>query len=632
MPLPVTTARRLAFGAYEADLHSGELTKDGKRLRLQAQPFQMLVMLLERPGQLVTREEVCQKLWSADTFVDFDHSLGTAINKIREVLNDSVAEPRFVETIPRRGYRFIAPVTAVAVDPPPVPQERVASSPPPAELVKAPVRRRHFLSVVGGCAAVVLLAAAFVVWSFHNGREWLLSRLTAQPPVRSIAVLPLLNLSSDPDQQFFADGMTDELITNLAQIGSLRVISHTSAMAYSGTHKSAPQIARELGVDALVEGSVVRSGNKVRITAQLIHAASDRHLWARTYDRELSDVLTVQGEVAREIADSISLRLTPQERAQLSRSHPMNPEIALLYFKGSYFLNKLDAPRAEEAFTEAIHLDPNSAESWAGLADALHTTAAVGQQYDAFPRARDAANKALEIDPSQPQALMVLGIVSFLYDWKPTASEAFFRRSLEARPGNAVAHALFATTLAHRGKVEEAIQQIKLATASDPVSVLTNSQAWHVYFSARRYDEALRIIRDTVEVDPTFAPAHWRLAVSWEQRGEYQKAIDAGAIDAGATGVSDLGPALAAGGPHGYWQGKLESLLQGRRPEDRYGFSAIARCYMHLGKREEALKTLEKAYQMRDPYLIFWLPVYEEFDPLRSDPRFQRMLQGLGVS
>jgi TolB-like protein/DNA-binding winged helix-turn-helix (wHTH) protein/Flp pilus assembly protein TadD len=619
MPASLSTPRRISFGPYEADLQVGELRKQGVRVRLQSQPFQLLALLLERPGQLVTREEICQKLWSADTFVDFDHSLGTAINKIREVLNDSAAEPRFVETLPRRGYRFIAAVTSVDPDP--------VLALPPAEPVAATHRSRSFYFVVGGCVAVVLLAAAFVAWNFHNGREWWFYKLAAQPPVRSIAVLPLLNLSSDPDQQFFADGVTEELITNLAQIGSLRVISHTSAMAYSGTHKSAPQIARELGVDALVEGSVVRSGNRVRITTQLIHAASDRHLWAHTYDRELSDVLTVQGEVAREIADSISLRLTPQERAQLSRSHPMNPEIALLYFKGSYFLNKLDAPRAEEAFTEAIHLDPNSAESWAGLADALHTMGAVGQQYDAFPRARDAANKALEIDPSQPRALMVLGVVSFLYDWNPTESEAFFRRSLEVRPGNAVAHALFATTLAHRGKVEEAIQQIKLATASDPVSVLTNSQAWHVYFSARRYDEALRIVLNAVEVDPTFAPAYWRLAVSWEQRAEYQKAIDTG-----ATEVSHLGPALAAGGPRGYWQGKLESLLQGRRPGERYGFSAIARCYMHLGKREEALKTLEKAYQMRDPYLIFWLPVYEEFDPLRSNPRFQRMLHGLGVS
>jgi TolB-like protein/DNA-binding winged helix-turn-helix (wHTH) protein/Tfp pilus assembly protein PilF len=621
----LSTPRRISFGPYEADLQVGELRKHGKRVRLQSQPFQLLALLLERPGQLVTREEICQKLWSPDTFVDFDHSLGTAINKIREVLNDSVAEPRFVETIPRRGYRFIAPVTTVAVDPPPVPQEQVAPSPPPAEPVNAPVWRRHFLSVVGVGVAVALLVSALIAWNFHGWRQWLSSKLNASPQVQSIAVLPLLNLSSDPDQQFFADSMTDELITNLAQISSLRVISHTSAMAYLGTHKPAAQIARELGVDALVEGSVIRSGNKVRITAQLIHAASDRHLWARSYDRELSDVLTVQGEVAREIAESISLRLTPQEKVQLSRSHPINPEVAVLYFKGSYFLSKLDAPRAKEIFTEAIHLDPNSAELWAGLADALHTMGAVGSDYEAFSQARDAANRALEIDPSQAQALMVLGVVSFLYDWNPTESEAFFRRSIAARPNYAMARALFATTLAHRGKFEEAIQQIKLASASDPVSVLTNAQAWHVYFCARQYDEALRIILGTVEVDPTFGPAHWRLVVSWEQRGEYQKAID-------ADGASELNAALASGGARGYWQRKLEIMLRERKPDDRDGFSAIARCYMHLGKPEEALKTLEKGYQMRDPRLIFWLPIHEEFDPLRSNPRFQEMLHGLGIS
>jgi eukaryotic-like serine/threonine-protein kinase len=250
---------------------------------------------------------------------------------------------------------------------------------------------------------------------------------------------------------------------------------------------------------------------------------------------------------------------------------------------------------------------------------------AVGSDYEAFPQARDAANKALEIDPSQAQALMVLGVVSFLYDWNPTESEAFFRRSIAARPGYAMAHALFATTLAHHGKFEEAIQQIKLASASDPVSVLTNSQAWHVYFCARQYDEALRIILGTVEVDPTFGPAHWRLAVSWEQKGEYQKAID-------AEGASELSAALASGGARGYWQRKLEIMLREWTPDSRYGFSPIARCYMHLGKREEALKTLEKGYQMRDPRLIFWLPIYEEFDPLRSDPRFQKMLHGFGIS
>lgn len=608
MPNPVSTSRRVAFGAYEADLQSGELRKNGIRLRLQAQPFQILAMLLERPGELVTREEICQKVWSENTFVDFDQSLGTAINKIREILGDSAAEPRFVETLPRRGYRFIAPVTV-------------------AKPARSTHKSRWFPAAVGVCVAVMLLAALQIAANFHGWRDGLLSRVATQPPVRSIAVLPLLNLSSDPDQQFFADGMTDELITSLAQIGSLRVISHTSAMAYLGTHKPAAEIARELGVDALVEGSVVRSGSKVRITAQLIHAASDRHLWAHSYDREMTDVLTVQGEVAREIADSISVRLTPQERIHLSRARPVNPEVTLLYFKGSYFLSKLDTPRAKEIFTEAIHRDPNSAEAWAGLADTLHTMGVEGD-YDAFPQAKEAANKALEIDNSQAQALMVLGIVSFLYDWNPTQSEAFFRRSIESRPSYAMAHALFASTLAHRGRFEEAIEESKRASASDPASVLTNSMAWHPYFCARRYDDALQIMLSAVEADPTVGPVNWRLATTWEQKGEYRKAIEASSEEDATT----LRAALASGGEQGYWQRKLEILLSGRVPSNRNGFTAIARCYMHLGKREEALQALQKGYKMHDRFLIFWLPIYEEFDPLRSDPRFQKMLQGLGIT
>jgi tetratricopeptide (TPR) repeat protein len=398
-------------------------------------------------------------------------------------------------------------------------------------------------------------------------------------------------------------------------------------MAYLGTRKPAAEIARELGVDALLEGSVVRSGNKVRITAQLIHAASDRHLWAHSYDREMSDILTVQGEVAREIADSISLRLTPREQAQLSRAHPVNPEVALLCFKGSYLLSQLDTARAKEMFTEAIHLDPNSAESWAGLADTLHTIGVQGD-YDAFPLAKDAANKALEIDGSQAQALMVLGMVSFLCDWNPTQSEAFFRRSIESRPSYAMAHALFANMLAHHGKFAEAIQETKVASASDPVSVLTNSMAWHTYFCARRYDDALRVILSAIEVDPSASSGSWRLATSWEQKREYLKAIDGDNKEDAPT----LRSALASGGELGYWQRKLKILLDGRDPSDRYGFSAIARAYMHLGKREEALQILEEGYQRHDPYLIFWLPIHEEFDPLRSEPRFQKMLRGMGVS
>ena len=342
--------------------------------------------------------------------------------------------------------------------------------------------------------------------------------------VKSIAVLPLLNLSSDPAQQFLADGVTDELITNLAQIGSVHVSSHTSSMACFSTQKSASEMARVLGVDALVEGSVVRSGDRVRLTAQLIDAASDRHLWAHTYDSQLSDISPCKAKwLAR--SQRASRHSDAAGAGQAFQPHPMNPEVADLYFKGSYYLNKLDLDRAKEMFSAATRLDPKSAESWAGLADACHHSAANGGGSADVVRARDAANRALEIDPSQAQALMVLGIFSFA-DWKPAESEAFFRRSIEARPGYAMAHMLFAVTLAHYGRYEEAIQQAKLASALDPVSVLTNSMAWHAYFCARHYDEALRIILAAIDVDPTFGPAYFRLGISWEQKGEYQKAIE----------------------------------------------------------------------------------------------------------
>jgi len=626
VPSQVSTSRRLQFGPFEVDLHSGELRKNGRRVRLQAQPFQLLVMLLERPGELVTREEICQKLWSGDTFVDFDRSLGTAINKIREVLNDSAAEPRFVETLPRRGYRFIASVTAVAEPPQKVSPLPSLETEAGEEDHRKPSSRR----VIWAGASVVLLLSALVAWYVLRPH-----------PVRSIAVLPLASLSADPNQQFFTYGVTDELITNLAQISSLRVISHTSTAVFADTHKTAPEIARELGVDALVEGSVVRSGDRVRITVQLIQAASERHLWAHTYDMQLSDVLTVQGELARAIAAGISHTLTPQEQARLSQPRPVSPEVALLYFKGSYFLNKLDTVRATETFSEATRLDPKSAEAWAGLADAFHHKAANGGGFPDFARARDAADKALEIDPSQAQALMVRGVVSFV-DWKPAESEAFFRRSIEVRPGYAMARMLFAVMLAHYGRYDEALQQAKVARGLDPVSVLTNAMAWHVYFCARQYDEALRIILGAMEVDPAFGPAYFRLGISWEQKGEYQKAIDTsvrGRIVEGESpenanrAVAELRAALASGGARGYWQRKLEILSGGKSPSEIPGGNAqVARCYMRVGKREEALQTLEKGYQTHDFSIMLWLPAYEEFDPLRSDPRFQKILRGLGIS
>ena len=335
MPSPVSTARRLSFGPFEADLHSGELRKNGVKVRLQAQPFQLLVMLLERPGELVTREEICQKLWSADTFVDFDRSLGVALNKIREVLRDSAANPRYIETLPRKGYRFMAQVTSVA--------ESSQAVSPTLQLdsgrdVNEPTRKKatshRLIWAAASIVLIVIVVSGLVAW-----------RLFRQHPIGSIAVLPLASLSTDPSQQFLAYGVTDELTTNLAQIRSVQVSSHTSSTACSSTQKSASQMARCLSVDALVEGSIVRSGDRVRLTVQLIDAASDRHLWAQTYDSQLTDIITTQREVTRAIAAAISAVLTPQEQARLSQPHPMNPEVADLYFKGSYYLSKLDLDR-----------------------------------------------------------------------------------------------------------------------------------------------------------------------------------------------------------------------------------------------------------------------------------------------
>ena len=606
VPSPVSTSRRLAFGTFEADLHSGELRKGGVRLRLQAQPFQLLVMLLERPGELVTREEICQKLWSTDTFVDFDRSLGTAINKIREVLEDSATEPRFVETLPRRGYRFIAPVVPVVESS----QDRSSlplGSTTNKEEHRSPLSRR----LIWISACVVLVASALVAW------------YSLRPhPIESIAVLPLASLSADPSQQFLAYGVTDELTTNLAQINSLRVSSHTSSTACAGTQKPASQMARCLGVESLVEGSVVKSGDRVRLTVQLIDAASDRHLWAHTYEIQASNILTAQGELAREIAQSISAVVTPKERDQLSRPHPMKPEVADLYFRGSYALTNQHAVEARDLFNQATEVDPDSAEAWAGLADALHTMAVFGDR-QAFPLAKDAANKALKIDGSQAQALMVLGVVSGA-DWNPTESEKYFRQAIAARPSYARAHALFGVVLAHRRKFDEGIQQIELARRLDPISVETNAFAWHVYFCARKYDEALGVIRAAREADPTFGPARWRLYVSLEQKGEYQKALET--ADPGDPEVAGLRAALTSEGERGYWQQKLNNIPL----NERTGVQA-AICYMHLGRREEALKALEASYQRRGQDVSLWLPIREEFDPLQSDPRFQRMLEGMGI-
>ena len=356
---------RLRFGVFELDLRAGELRKHGLRVRLQEQPIQLLAMLLEHPGEVVTREELQKKLWPADTFVDFNHGLNKAISKIRESLSDPAESPRFVETVARRGYRFLAEVKVV--DTVPVRGPKLATQPhPTAEARDRPdlagklaMLKRHLTSLVWKVSLFVLLVlmASLATWKLHSWKR-------PPPVIRSLAVLPLESLSSDASQDYFADGMTDELISDLGQISALRVISRTSVMAYKHTRKPLPQIARELNVDAVVEGTVLRSGDQVRITAQLIEASADKHLWSQSYQGELRDTLALQNQVASAIADQIRITVNPQELAALKNVRVVNPQAYESFLKGRYFWNKRTADGLKVAlayFNQAIEEDPKYA-------------------------------------------------------------------------------------------------------------------------------------------------------------------------------------------------------------------------------------------------------------------------------
>src|SRR3984893_75483 len=362
--------RKARFGVFEADLRAGELRKHGVKLKLQDQPFQILALLLERPGEVVTRDELQHKLWPADTFVDFDTGLNTAIKRLRDALGDSAESPRFVETLPRRGYRFIASVEHI--DDLPVHTER---SPEQRTRLVAVLQPEKLWIALGLVAAILALLLSLNIRGFRQR----FLRTNAATKVQSIAVLPLENLSGDPAQEYFADGMTEALITDLGKIGELRVISRTSVMRFKDTKKPLREIARELQVDAVVEGTVVRSGDRVRLTANLVQASPEKHLWADSFERDLRDVLTLQDDVSRAIAAGIRIRLTPQEQARLASAHPVNPEAYEAYLEGRYFYDKLwpgGGPKASEYFELAIEKDPAWALPYSGLADYYLTAGA----------------------------------------------------------------------------------------------------------------------------------------------------------------------------------------------------------------------------------------------------------------
>jgi TolB-like protein/DNA-binding winged helix-turn-helix (wHTH) protein/Tfp pilus assembly protein PilF len=651
---PIAHRRTARFGTFEADFDSRQLTKSGFRIRLQDQPFQLLALMLERQGQVVTREELKEKLWPGDTFVEFDVGLNTAIKKLRAALNDVADNPRFVETVPRIGYRFVAPVAVsklplasavkqgvparAGVESPESlisPLASPATTPkaefPPSNVARAPRRRLGLLAAVA--LAVVLLTAGFAI------RMRFKSAASAVPPgsIQAIAVLPLLNVSADSAQEYFADGMTDEIITDLAKLAGPKVISRTTAMQYKGTRKTIPEIARELHVGAVLEGSVERSSDRMRVRVQLIEASTDQHLWAEAYDRQVSDVLLLEAELARDIARQIELRLTPQQQQNFAHNRTLNPQAFQDYLQGRHYWamrTNESLKTAVEYFNRAIQEDPNDARSYAGLAQCyivlpLLTTV---PQAEANPKARDAAAKAVALDDSLAEAHLSIAEVRLYQDWDFTGAEKEFKKTLELNPNYSTGHQWYGEFLSLMARPEEAIRELQTALALDPLSAVVHLQYGNTLQQARQYERALDQYRETLRIDSKlFAPfdgTYW----AYRRQGKFMESIPPLRTAVQPWGTKGDLIALLDQLPAAYsTAGRAGYLRQCIKIHEHFGrpWLYLARDYADLGDRDTALEELNKSYENRETELL-WLLIDPELDPLRSDVRFQELVKKVG--
>ena len=618
------TNKLVRFGTFEADLRTGELRKGGVRIKLHGQPFAVLAMLLERPGDVVTREELQQKLWASDTLVDFEHGLNKAINKLREALGDDANNPRYIETLPRRGYRFIAPVTEDGGE-----SSKLEAASTPGVVPEPAQSARRWLLIF---AAIVIVLVAIAELT-KIGLGW----NRGVKPIHSLAVLPLENLSHDPEQEYFADGMTDDLITDLAKISALRVISRTSVMQYKGTKKSAPEIARELNVDAVLEGTIARDQDRVRITAQLISAEPEKHLWVEKYEASLSNVLTLQDDVANAVARAIEINVTPQERSLLAAPRAVNPEAYEAYLQGRYWG---DRP-SEENFTKsrmyferAIEKDPGYALAWAGLGEAYEYLSALGvlPSQDGLPRARAAAEKALELDNSLVGPLVTLALVKMCYEWDWTGAERLSKQAIELSPNDGEAHHLYATYLAEMGRMDEAVAEAQRARDVEPLSpVYAANVIWKLYL-ARRYHEAELEGRRMSELYPPYVGGYI-LASVYLQTGRQREAVAIlqKSVEESNHSVLELmylGHALGVTGDRAGGHQVLKELLQmsqRRNVPPEY----IAIVYEGLGERDHALEWFERAYKERS--MNGWILPDQRLDAIRSDPKFKDIMRRMGL-
>jgi len=632
----VPTVRR--FGVFEVNLQSGELRKNGIRRRLSGQPFQILAILIKHHGEVVTREELHSRLWPADTFVDFDHGLNNAVARIREVLDDSSDTPRYIETLPRRGYRFIAPLIdlSTVVAPPPATQRLDSdkamhsgfSTPPFAGGSNAFLSRK---AVLISCAVTLAIAGiAFLLYRSRVNHE-------VQPMIRSLAVLPLKNLSGDAAQDYFADGMTEEIIGRLSMIRGLRVISRTSVMRFKNSDASEPEIAKSLGADAIVEGSVIRAGSRIRVHAQLIRATTDEHFWSETYDRDLGDVLALQSEIAQSIASKVEVTLTGGEHSRFVAARQVSPEVYESYLRGEFALHKSTRADVEESiqyFEQAINNDPKFAPAYLALAhayDELGTVFTGAPSHETHAKVINEAQKALELDEQLADAHVLLGD-TYRKQWRWTESEAEYKRALDLVPNNAAAHMGYASWLLSKDRPAEAINWAQRGRELDPV-YSTTTLAW-ILFQERRYGEAAQELHAALAVTPEEPYVLWFLGfvlVAEDKPADaipvLEKAVFVSHGSPGARGVLVRAYAHAGRRKDAF---RVLNELKRQRQVEYVPAGALVQAYMGVNDKEQALVWLDQAYK-EESNLMQFIGTENTFDPLRGDPRFADLLHRVGL-
>jgi len=618
MTLSTHLRHSVRFGNFELDTRAGELWNGSTKVPLQEQPLQILRMLLERPGELVTREELHSALWPGSSFGDFDDSLNHAVRRLRDVLGDLAEHPHFIETLPRHGYRFIAPVHAVAAASPSADWRTMRTSP------------LHRLALVG-LAAVVVAAVLFAL-NVAGLRDRLFPRPTPPAGKIMLVVLPFDNLSGDPEQEYFSDGITEEMTAQLARLQPerLAVIGRATAMTYKRAKKSIDQIGTELHVQYVLQGSVRWAGDRVRVTAQLIEVGNQTHVWAESYDRALRDALVLQSEVAQAVANEIELKLTPQQQARLATPRPVDPEAYELYLKGKYYDERggiSNAQKAQAYFQQAIEKDLQYAPAYAGMALAYPDFAVLSgvPVKDAHARTRELTLKALEIDPHLAEAHLALADFEFA-GWNWSAAEREYERAIFLNPSYAEAREHYAEFLSCMGRHNQALAEVKQAHELDPLSLLINTQVGYTFYWARRPDEAMEQFKKALDLDPSHGRAHIGLGRAYVYKGMFDEGIaemEKGHASWGLQRGSLWGYALGAGGRREEAVRMLRRYLELRKPLTPF---AVATFYAGLGDKDKALTWLERAFDEHG-YSLLRLKVDPFFDSLRSHPRFQDLLR-----